>query len=649
MCGIAGFYGFQSYSLGEVEVIGKKMGSALKHRGPDHSGVWIDEASQLTLIHRRLSILDLSDAGNQPMQSPSFRYIVSYNGEIYNHLDIREDLNKEFSNIKWLSSSDTETIVIAIELWGIKKAIKLFSGMFAIAVWDKKSKKLFLARDRAGEKPLYYGWQNSVFIFGSELKTFKKHPSFEGKINRDSIQLQMKYGYIPEPHSIYKNIFKLQPGKILTLDFSSKGSPGSQELEDYWSIEEVAISAKKNKFQGSLEQATDCLDEHLRHSVSSQMLSDVPIGAFLSGGIDSSLIVSIMQDVSSNPINTFTIGFEENKFNEANYAKEIAQFLGTNHVEHYVTPEEALDVIPKLPYLYDEPFSDSSQIPTFLVSELAKQSVTVSLSGDGGDELFGGYNRHIYSQKWGNIINYTPSAIKSLAAKILENIKPKQLNSIESSLAKSNSGHQSIQNFSNYFSKVSKALNAKDSIALYDSFTTHWDSESGLVLGAKEVTPKLFNHSNFSLAEEMMLNDFLLYLPNDILVKVDRAAMGLSLETRVPFLQEDVISFAWSLPSEMKIQNGKGKLVLRNLLSRYLPKTDFNRPKQGFAVPIEDWLRGPLVDWAESLLDKTKLEQSGYLNADIILRKWNEHKIGKRNWQTELWDVLMFQSWLESQ
>jgi asparagine synthase (glutamine-hydrolysing) len=648
MCGIAGFYGFQSYSLGEIEVIGKKMGSALKHRGPDHSGIWIDESSQLTLIHRRLSILDLSDAGNQPMKSPSFRYIVSYNGEIYNHLDIRQDLNKEFSNIKWLSSSDTETIVIAIELWGIKKAIKLFSGMFAIAVWDKKSKKLFLVRDRAGEKPLYYGWQNDVFLFGSELKTFKQHPSFEGKINRDSIQLQMKYGYVPEPYSIYKNIFKLQPGKILTLDFSSKESPGSQELEDYWSIEEVAILAKKNKFQGSLEQATDSLDEHLRHSISSQMLSDVPIGAFLSGGIDSSLIVSIMQDLSSNPINTFTIGFEESKFNEANYAKEIAQFLGTNHVEHYVTPNEALDVIPKLPYLYDEPFSDSSQIPTFLVSELAKQSVTVSLSGDGGDELFGGYNRHIYSQKWGNIINYTPSSIKYCVAKILDNIKPKQLNSLEYSLASSNRRPQSIQNFSNYFSKVSKALNAKDSIALYDSFTTHWDSEAGLVLGAAEVTPKFFNNSNFSLAEEMMINDFLLYLPNDILVKVDRAAMGLSLETRVPFLQEDVVSFAWSLPSEMKIHNGKGKLILRNLLGRYLPKIDFDRPKQGFAVPIEDWLRGPLEDWAESLLDKTKLEQSGYLNADVVLARWNEHKTGKRNWQTELWDVLMFQSWLES-
>ena len=299
--------------------------------------------------------------------------------------------------------------------------------MFAFAIWDKKNRSLTLVRDRMGEKPLYYGWQgegvNKVFLFGSELKALKKHPSFEGKINRDSIQLQMKYGYVPEPYSIYKNIFKLQPGKILSLDFSSKGSPGYQELEDYWSIEEAAISAKANKFQGSFEQATDSLDEHLRHSVSSQMLSDVPIGAFLSGGIDSSLIVAIMQELSSSPINTFTIGFEENKFNEANYAKEIAQFLGTNHVEHYVTPSQALDVIPKLPYLYDEPFSDSSQIPTYLVSELAKQSVTVSLSGDGGDELFGGYNRHVYSQKWGNIINHTPSYIKFFAAKIIDSIK----------------------------------------------------------------------------------------------------------------------------------------------------------------------------------------------------------------------------------
>jgi asparagine synthase (glutamine-hydrolysing) len=649
MCGIAGFYGFQSHSLGQIETISKTMGSAIRHRGPDHGGIWIDESSQLALIHRRLSILDLSAAGNQPMQSPSLRYTISYNGEIYNHLDIRRDLDKEFSHIKWLSQSDTETIVIAIELWGIQKAITLFSGMFAIAVWDKKSKKLSLIRDRAGEKPLYYGWQNKTFIFSSELKAFKKHPSFEGKINRDSVQLQMRYGYVPEPFSIYQDIFKLQPGKILSLDFSAESYRGAQKLEDYWSIQEIAISGKTKQFDGSFEQATDELDKILQYSVSSQMLSDVPIGAFLSGGIDSSLIVSIMQGLSSNPINTFTIGFEESKFNEANYAKEISQFLGTNHIEHYVTSQEALNVIPKLPNLYDEPFSDSSQIPTFLVSELAKKSVTVSLSGDAGDELFGGYNRHVYSQKWGSVIQHTPRAIKFLLAKVIDGIKPEQFNSIESSIPSVAGRHQSIQNFSNYFAKISKALNAKNANALYDSFITHWYLSESLVRDSYALELNFFKNNNFSLAEEMMVNDFLTYLPNDILVKVDRAAMGLSLETRVPFLHQDVISFAWSLPSNMKIDNGKGKLILRNLLGRYLPDIDFDRPKQGFAVPIEDWLRGPLKDWAESLLDRNKIEQAGYLNADIILQTWNDHKSGKRNYQTELWDVLMFQAWLEAQ
>tara|TARA_Y200000002_G_scaffold257023_1_gene213214 strand:+ start:3087 stop:5045 length:1959 start_codon:yes stop_codon:yes gene_type:complete len=648
MCGIAGFYNFQHNSYEKISNISHKMGDAIFHRGPDKFGLWIDASNEISFIHRRLSILDLSDAGSQPMISPSQRYVISYNGEIYNHLKLRRKLEKEFDDIHWFSQCDTETIIVAIEKWGFHFAIKSFSGMFSLAVYDKKAKQLLLARDRAGEKPLYFGWLNNVFIFASELKAIKKHPEFISKIDKNSLNLQMKLGYIPAPHCIYHDIYKLEPGKILTLNTKDSNPKGKEIIEEYWGIDEEVRRAKSTPFEGNFSDALCHLDDLLKTTISSQLISDVPIGAFLSGGIDSSLVVSIMQSVSSSPVNTFTIGFSDKKFNEANFARQTAHHLGTNHTEHFVTPEEVLDIIPKLPYIYDEPFSDSSQIPTFLVSELAKKSVSVSLSGDAGDELFAGYNRHIYSKKWGPILNKIPSTAKLLMASILNLIKPNQLNFLELNGSRKLNSKLGINNLSNQVDKISKALVSEGDLNLYKSFICHWAENSNIVRGIDSINENIFFHQEgLSLSERMMFNDFKNYLPGDILAKVDRAAMAVSLETRIPFLNEDVINFAWSLPEDMKIYQGQGKYILRKLLEQYLPKSLYERPKQGFALPIEDWLRGPLIDWAESLLDPRLLNEQGYLNGQDIQMKWNEHKSGIKNHQTELWDVLMFQAWLE--
>lgn len=647
MCGIAGFYNFENFSQEKIESIARQMGDSLTHRGPDTFGFWVDKTSQITFIHRRLSILDLSNAGNQPMHSPSGRYVITYNGEVYNHLDLRKQIEKNYNSITWKGSSDTETISCAIDCWGLVEAVKKFRGMFAIAIWDKQLKTLSIARDIAGEKPLYYGWQQNVFMFSSELKAMKNHPAFLGGINRDSIQMQMSLGYVPAPNSIYEGIFKLLPGNILTINLSNKTSKNDPSVNCFWSLEKVLLDKGINKFQGTFEDAADELEVLLKKSIQSQMLADVPLGAFLSGGIDSSLVVSLMQSQSMQPINTFTIGFEESKYNEANFAKNIANLLGTNHTEHYISPSEALAVIPSLPDLYDEPFSDSSQIPTYLVSKLAKKSVTVALSGDGGDELFGGYNRHVYSKRWGSAIQGTNPYLKKAIQKIILSLNPEKYNFLESFFSKSYMPKIKINNFSNYIDKISKALSASNNRQLYDSFTAHWQADEGLVLGSKNMNSMFIEKPDLSLSEEMMFNDFISYLPNDILVKVDRAAMGLSLETRVPMLDQNIIEYAWNLPESMKIGRGEGKLILKKILDKHIPSELFNRPKQGFALPIEQWLRGPLVDWAESLIDRSRLDSESYFDADIVHRKWSEHKSGKRNWQTEIWNVLMFQAWLE--
>ena len=646
MCGIAGFIGFRYLKENAVLATARRMGETILHRGSDDAGIWHDDSAQVALMHRRLSILDLSPAGHQPMQSTSGRFVIVFNGEIYNHLEIREQL-AAFSqqSFEWRGHSDTETLLAGIEAWGLEETLKRSVGMFALALWDRKEQALTLARDRMGEKPLYYGWQRGVFLFGSELKALKAHPAFEGEIDRGAIALQMRHNYIPAPYSIYRGIYKLPPGHCIRIKSSDKG--GQRDPWPYWSFPQVVVQGKSNPFTGTDPEAVEVLDGLMRSTVAQQMVADVPLGAFLSGGIDSSTIVALMQSQSARPVKTFTIGFNEDGYNEAVHAKAVAEHLGTEHTELYVTPRQALDVISRLPSLYDEPFSDSSQIPTFLVSEMTRQHVTVSLSGDAGDELFGGYNRYnMTSSVWGKI-RKVPLPLRHLAATGLKTLSPDWWNQ----LAKWIPGANKFVNFGDKLHKGAGVLTSKTSDQLYLNFLTHWEDPASMVINGTEPPTQITNpqlHLGNNI-EQMMALDSVSYLPDDILCKVDRAAMGVSLETRVPLLDHRIVEFAWRLPLSMKIRDGHGKWILREVLYKYVPKELVERPKMGFGVPIDSWLRGPMQDWAENLLDESRLRQEGYFYPEPIRQKWIEHLSGKRNWQYHLWDVLMFQAWLEEQ
>ena len=645
MCGVTGFILNPSgrYCLKDA-VSG--MVSRLHHRGPDDGNIWLDEANGIALGHRRLSIVDLSSAGRQPMLSVFSRYVIAFNGEIYNHLDLRNEL----MNTNWRGHSDTETLLAAFEEWGIEATLKKAIGMFAIALWDRQTRQLTLARDRLGEKPLYYGWQGggerASFLFGSELKALKAHPAFSAEIDRDALCLLMRLNYIPAPHSIYRSIYKLQPGTFLTVSLERR----EPVIHTYWSLADVAVSGNRHRFTGSPEQAVDELDVLLKSAVRQQMVADVPLGAFLSGGIDSSTIVALMQAQTAQPVKTFTIGFNEPGYNEAVHAKAVARHLGTDHTELYVTPQQALDVIPNLPKLYCEPFSDSSQIPTFLVSQLARQNVTVSLSGDAGDELFAGYNRYILAQNlWGKV-SRVPLGMRSLAAAGIRGISPTAWNKFLGPLQPFAPRSLRQANVGDKLHKGAGVLGARTIDDLYLGLVTHWEPED-VVLGGNE--PKTYLRGNrphldgLDDVQRMMAMDAMTYLPDDILCKVDRAAMAVSLESRVPFLDHRVVEFAWRIPQTMKMRDGVGKWILRQVLYRYLPKELIERPKMGFGVPIDSWLRGPLKEWAEELLDEGRLRREGYFNPAPIRQKWAEHLSEKRNWQYHLWDVLMFQSWVE--
>ncbi|MDA9801496.1 asparagine synthase (glutamine-hydrolyzing) [Candidatus Pseudothioglobus singularis] len=641
MCGFSGFIGYSSYRKNTLDSVSYKMGEAISHRGPDDSGVWYDSKAELTLIHRRLSILDLTSAGHQPMISSSGRYVISFNGEIYNHNDLRLKLQ---GKIRWKGSSDTETLLAMIEIKGLSETLEQIVGMFAFALWDKKEKSLYLARDRLGEKPLYYGWQKDVFLFGSEIKSLKAHPSFEGEIDRDSIALQLRHSCIPAPYSIFKGIKKLLPGTFLKFsnkdyDLNNKNLP---EPKQYWSMCDIAKRGSNHPFKGSESSAIEELDRLLSHSVREQMIADVPLGAFLSGGVDSSTIVALMQKQSSDPIKTFSIGFNERGYDEAKYAKDVARHLGTQHTELYVTAKEAISLIDYLPQLYDEPFSDSSQIPTFLVSSMTQKNVKVSLSGDGGDELFGGYNRYFKTYQWWDKINITPILLRKILSKGMLKVPPRYWDLV-GNIFEGISG--------NNISKIAKVISLSDEASLYKYFISNWDDPASVVIGSNEPRTQIYDTKiNLnSIVEEMMLMDALTYLPDDILTKVDRAAMGVSLETRIPMLDHRVIEFAWQLPLSMKIRNGQGKWILRQLLNQYVPNELIERPKMGFGVPIDSWLRGPLRDWAECLLSDSRLRSEGYFNSKLIREKWCQHLSGDRNWQHHLWDILMFQAWLEEQ
>lgn len=653
MCGIAGLLGVGGGQGNSSQMI-RKMIETLVHRGPDDAGFWGDEAFGVQLGHRRLSILDLSPTGHQPMVSHSGRYVIAFNGEIYNHVELRESLRGCRNGIgEWHGHSDTESLLAGFEAWGVEATLKKSIGMFAIALWDRQARALTLVRDRMGEKPLYYGWQGSgnerVFLFGSELKALKAHPSFNAAIDRNTLALLMRHGYIPAPYSIYQGIFKLQPGCLLSV---SLNQPEPQVMP-YWSGKQVVEDGVAEPFSGSASESVDALEKLLKDAVGKQMMADVPLGAFLSGGVDSSTIVALMQAQSSSPVKTFTIGFHEAGYNEAKHAKAVARHLGTHHTELYVSPQQALEVIPRLPTLYDEPFSDSSQIPTFLVSQMTRQHVTVSLSGDAGDELFGGYNRYVLGQRlWGKL-SLLPSdwrrRLGNQITKVPVHAWNRLLNPIQSllplGLAQSNIGDK--------LHKAAGVMGSNSPSDLYRLLVSHWMQPEQLVIDATEpltaLTDPTRQVTTGNFIHQMMALDMLSYLPDDILAKVDRAAMGVSLETRVPFLDHRVVEFAWRLPLEYKLRDGVGKWVLRQVLYKHVPKELIERPKMGFGVPIDVWLRDPLREWAEDLLSESRLRREGYFNPAPIRRKWEEHLSGARNWQHHLWDVLMFQAWLEAQ
>ena len=643
MCGIAGFIGNYEQPL----VCLKEMAKAIYHRGPDNQGVWFDERVGIGLAHTRLSILDLSPAGHQPMESASGRYVMVFNGEIYNHQTIRNELTDVIS-INWRGHSDTETLLAAIEQWGLEITLKKTRGMFSIALWDNKQNVLSLARDRMGEKPFYYGWVNDKFVFASELKAIKILPNFNNEVDRSVLALYLRYSSIPAPYSIYEKIFKLEPGCIISIKPGGRGF----EKTKYWSTSSVIESGFKAPFKGSADEAVNQLETALNNAVALQMEADVPLGAFLSGGVDSSAVVALMQAQSNKKVKTFSIGFDNPAYNEAEHARAVANHLGTEHYDMYVNGQDALDIIPSLPQIYDEPFADSSQIPTYLVSKITKQKVTVALSGDAGDELFGGYNRYQLANNSWNIINKIPSSIRHSLRSGISLLPDSFWKGIFTPIDALKSKGGKSPSFGDKFLKASALLACDSRQDFYHKgFMSHNLNAEDWVLNAKRLDT-IFDGSDFSDAsflEEMMVLDMLHYLPTDILTKVDRAAMAVSLETRFPFLDSGVIEFAASLPLEYKIRNGVEKWVLREVLYRHVPKELVERPKMGFGVPLMEWLRGPLKDWAEILLNEKRLTEEGFFNVELVRLKWQEHISGKRNWQYQLWDVLMFQAWLDEQ
>lgn len=627
MCGFSGFFTPTANASSSIDLL-KKMGDALLHRGPDDHGEWLGAEGCIGLSHRRLAIVDISAAGHQPMSSKCGRYVIAFNGEIYNHLDLREQLIAEGWTEAWNGHSDTETLLACFTRWGVEKTLAATVGMFAIALWDLQSRTLTLARDRLGEKPLYWGWQGDVLLFGSELKSLKVHPSFKAEINRDAISLFMRHNYIPAPLSIYQGIQKLLPGHYVSIKVDD--IPNSCLPLAYWKLNDAINNGLQNRFAGSDTEAISALEQQLNKSIQGQMLSDVPLGAFLSGGVDSSTIVSLMQAQSNRPIKTFTIGFNEPGYNEAEHALAVSKHLRTEHSEIYVSSNDALSLIPKLPRIYCEPFADSSQIPTFLVSQMAREHVTVSLSGDAGDELFGGYNTYQMSPKIWNKLSKAPLPLRQgLQTLLAAGPLPEKLK------------------------KLSNVVSSTSCEDFYRRLISHWQNPDELVLGGHEPMTLLNNSSDWPATDSyqnwMMAIDSATYMVDDILVKVDRAAMANSLETRVPMLDHRVVEFAWTVPLHMKIRDGKGKWILREVLYRHVPRELIERPKKGFSIPVGAWLRGPLKDWAETLLEEARLRNEGFFNVLMVRKIWSEHQKGRVDHSTKLWSILMFQAWYEVQ
>lgn len=623
MCGIAGFCNFHGSVKMQEENL-EKMKQRMLHRGPDAGGSYVSEDGKVALGHRRLSIVDLSEAGLQPMKSHSGRYVMVYNGEIYNYKKLSQKLLEEKKVDRFRGTSDSEVILEAFEAYGVEETIAQCKGMFAIALYDTKEQKLYLLRDRIGEKPLYYGFMGDTFVFASDVACIAALDGFQNPIHKDVLGIYFIHGYIPAPYSIYENIYKLEPGRILEI----KSPFNKYDISTYWSIKEVAQHGQEHLFHGAYEEAVDELERLLKASIQDQMMADVPVGAFLSAGIDSSTVVALMQSLHPDKVKTFTIGMEDEKYNEAVYAKEIAAHLGTEHTEFYITEEDAKGVIPKLPFIFGEPFADSSQIPTYLVSKMTREHVTVSLSGDGGDELFCGYNSYASVDRiWGKMKS-VPYGIRKLASELVL--------------------HSPLSNKEIYRVKGT-LLGAKGPSDLYRLSMEREPLIKDITLSKKEVPYKYTEYDSGFLKEtnhNIMLMDMLMYHPDDILVKVDRTAMAVSLETRVPMLDKDVVEFAWTLPVEFERQNGVGKRILRDVLYRYVPKEMMERPKKGFSIPIQKWLKEKeLREWAENLIDRKTLMKQGILDPDVVWKMWTDF-IEKDEWRIQIWYVLMFQEWM---
>lgn len=650
MCGISGL--FDQGGLSELHSRISRMNDAIYFRGPDDSGIWVDECG-LALGHRRLAIVDLSSAGHQPMHSHDQRYVLIFNGEIYNHHLLRQQLTNEGNGPAWKGHSDTEVLLECISRWGIEKAIASVVGMFAFALWDRREQILTLARDRVGEKPLYWGWQDDVLLFGSELSVLKAFPNFKADVDRNALALLLRHSCVPAPYSIYKGIYKLRAGHYISLKLGDISVAKRAQSQAYWSVNQAVAAGLSNPFVGSPSEATDALEAQLSLSIGQQMLSDVPLGAFLSGGVDSSAVVALMQAQSNQPVRTFTIGFDEDGYDEAVHAKAVAKHLGTQHSELYVRPQDALAIIPRIGAMYSEPFSDSSQIPTFLVSQMAKQQVTVALSGDGGDELFGGYNRYLAARNVWERMNRLPGVARTGAAKLLRSLSPGAWDKLFALSKPLLPQRMHLVTPGDKAHKLASVLGLSSGEAFYHQLNSHWEDPASVVIGSHEPLTVFTDKKVWPVTDNfqhwMMAMDALTYMTDDILVKVDRASMAVSLESRVPMLDHRVVELAWRMPLELKIRDGQGKWLLRQVLYRYVPKELIERPKQGFGIPLDSWLRGPLRDWAEDLLSEDRLRREGYFHPEPIRKKWTEHLSGKKNWQHHLWDILMFQAWLTEQ
>lgn len=644
MCGITGFLTTAAESKEvRLEVL-RQMTDRLSHRGPDAGGCWQSADGVANLGHRRLSILDLTPTGSQPMVSADGRFVLSYNGEIYNFHDLRKELESAGGTFR--GTSDTEVLLECIARWGVEATLPRLNGMFAFALWDEREGRLSLARDRLGEKPLYYGWHRGVFVFGSELKALRRHPAFQAEIDPDALTLFMRFNYVPAPFCIFRDTYKLEAGHLLQIS----PTDATATPRPYWTLHSLVAARNPLSMNPRDPAVVNLLEETLGQAVKLRMVADVPLGAFLSGGIDSSTVVALMQKYSRRPVKTFTIGFWNSNYDEARDAAEVARHLGTEHHELYLDSQECIEIIARLPQIYDEPYADSSQIPTTLVSEFTQRHVTVALSGDGGDELFGGYNRYFWSARMWPLLNRCSDGFRRQLGGLLQRVSPAEWDRVLRLTDWMVPGSMRVRGGGEKLHKLALAMGARTPDDLYQCLVSQWQRPTDVLTAGREPSTSINSATavpaGLHFVERMMFLDTVTYLPDDILCKVDRASMAASLEARVPFLDNDVVELAWRLPLSTKIHRGVGKWPLRQLLRRYVPEELFERPKAGFGIPIGDWLRGPLRGWAEEMLSESRLSQTGHFNIPLVRQKWQEHQGGRMNNQHALWSVLMFQAWL---